>query len=248
MVGVVTMLAGADAFLAARAGAALAPTTPRAAAAPTTFPREPTLTPAQKRRIVIAMALMGKAQERAAKLKPAAPKPKLAPPMPKPAASKPKLAPPKPPVATVASIPTGCAAVVASVVWPSGWQTICAGARSGLLGLTSPKGNTTLYVRAGETDAFLRSVALHEAGHAWDFARLDATKIAQWCAARGCDAAHFFSGGKQGPGWSEPGGAEDWAASWDACHGGDYHRAYLGLSPPSPEQCRLQNTLVGYPA
>ena len=46
---------------------------------------------------------------------------------------------------------------------------------------------------------------------------------------------------------SEPGGAEDWAASWDACHGGEYHRSYLGLPPPSAALCALQNALVGYP-
>jgi hypothetical protein len=102
-------------------------------------------------------------------------------------------------------------------------------------------------VRANETDAFLRVVALHEAGHAWDFARLSPDKITMWCANRGCDAAHFFSGGASGPGWHEPGGAEDWAAVWDACHGGEYHRAYLGFAPPTRAQCQLQNALVGYP-
>ena len=142
--------------------------------------------------------------------------------------------------------PTGCAAVVASVVWPATWHPSCAGPRTGILGLTSPDGTTTLYVRSDETDAYLRIVALHEAGHAWDFARLNSTKIAQWCAARGCDAARFFSGGASGAGWHEPGGAEDWAAAWDACHGGEYHRAYLGLSPPTNALCQLQNALVGY--
>ncbi len=133
-------------------------------------------------------------------------------------------------------------------MWPAGWNTICAGPRSGLLGLTAPTGTTTLYVRAGESSAFMHVVALHESGHAWNFARLNPDKIAQWCTARGCDAAHFFSGGAQGAGWSEPGGAEDWAASWDACHGGEYHRSYLGLAPPGAALCALQNTLVGYPA
>lgn len=157
---------------------------------------------------------------------------------------------PKPQAAlTVQAVapPTTCAEVVSSVVWPAGWQTICAGPRSGILGLTSPNKTTTLYVRSGESGSFMRIVALHEAGHAWDFARLDSNKIAQWCAARGCDAAHFFSGGAQGAGWSEPGGAEDWAASWDACHGGEYHRSYLGYTSPTATQCALQNTLVGYP-
>ena len=132
-------------------------------------------------------------------------------------------------------------------MWPSGWNTICAGARSGLLGLTSPTGTTTLYVRPGESSGFLHTVALHEAGHAWNFSHLNPEKIAQWCAARGCNAAHFFTGGATGAGWSEPAGAEDWAASWDACHGGEYHRSYLGLPAPSPALCALQNALVGYP-
>jgi hypothetical protein len=105
-----------------------------------------------------------------------------------------------------------------------------------------------LYVRAGETMSRLRVVALHEAGHAWDFARLDPTRIARWCAVRGCDADRFFSGAVSSSGYAEPGGAEDWASSWDACHGGEYHRSYLGLGPPRPSDCALQNTLVGYPA
>jgi hypothetical protein len=135
-----------------------------------------------------------------------------------------------------------------AVVWPWGWHANCAGGRAGLLGLTAPSGTTTLYVRPGESATLLRSVALHEAGHAWNFSHLNPEKIAQWCSSRGCDAAHFFSGGARGAGWSEPGGAEDWAASWDMCHGGEYHRSYLGLAPPSPAQCALQNSLVGYPA
>ena len=110
--------------------------------------------------------------------------------------------------------------------------------------MTDPAGSTTLYVRPGQSPSFLHVVALHEAGHAWNLARLDNGKIARWCAARGCDAAHFFSGGASGPGWHEPGGAEDWAASWDSCHGGEYHRSYLGLGPPTASQCALQNTLT----
>jgi hypothetical protein len=139
--------------------------------------------------------------------------------------------------------PTSCAAVIAGVTWPAGWRVLCAGPRPGLLGLTDPAGVTTLFVRAGETMARLRIVALHEAGHAWDLARLDGARIEQWCAARGCDAVHFFSGG---PSSLEPGGAEDWAASWDACHGGEYHRSYLGLGAPDRSQCALQDRLVGY--
>jgi hypothetical protein len=89
-------------------------------------------------------------------------------------------------------------------------------------------------------------VALHEAGHAWDLAKLDNSRIDQWCASRGCDGMHFFSGGPGGPDWGQPGGAEDWAAVWDACHGGEYHRSYLGLAPPTAADCALQNTLVGF--
>jgi hypothetical protein len=92
----------------------------------------------------------------------------------------------------------------------------------------------------------LRVVALHEAGHAWNLARLDNRKIAEWCAARGCETARFFAGGASGPGWREPAGAEDWAASWDSCHGGMYHRSYLGLAAPTAAQCALQNTLTGF--
>jgi len=142
---------------------------------------------------------------------------------------------------------TSCAAVVASVIWPSGWNAICTGPRVGILGLTGPDGITRLYVRPDESSALLRVVALHEAGHAWDFTHLTSAKIATWCAARGCAAMGFFAGGATGVGWHEPGGAEDWAASWDACHGGTYHRSYLGLPPPIPSQCALQNALVDYP-
>ncbi|MDQ1521328.1 MAG: hypothetical protein QOI55_2401, partial [Actinomycetota bacterium] len=70
--------------------------------------------------------------------------------------------------------------------------------------MTDPAGSTTLYVRPGQSLSFLRVVALHEAGHAWNLATLDNDKIARWCAARGCDAGHFFSGGASGPGWHEP--------------------------------------------
>ena len=143
--------------------------------------------------------------------------------------------------------PTPCAAVVATVLWPRGWDVRCAGPRVGLLGLTNPSGWTTLFVRADESLSTLHVVALHEAGHAWDLARLTHGHIAAWCAHRGCDAAHFFSGGAGGAGWGQPGGAEDWAAVWDACHGGEYHRSYLGLAPPSPADCAWQNALVGYP-
>ena len=117
----------------------------------------------------------------------------------------PKVAASKPAAALAVTAPTDCAAVVASVVWPPAWRAICAGGRPGLLGLTSPTGTTTLYVRPGESGAFLRVVALHEAGHAWNFAHLDPTKIAAWCKARGCDATHFFAGGAQGAGWSGAG-------------------------------------------
>ncbi|HTD49998.1 MAG TPA: hypothetical protein VK771_05325, partial [Acidimicrobiia bacterium] len=151
------------------------------------------------------------------------------------------LAPPQP------APTTPCAAVVATVIWPSTWHAICTGPRVGILGLTGPDGITRLYVRPGESWALLRIVALHEAGHAWDFTHLTSAKIVTWCAARGCAAAVFFAGGATGSGWHEPGGAEDWAASWDACHGGSYHRSYLGLPPPIPSQCGLQNSLVNYP-
>jgi hypothetical protein len=148
---------------------------------------------------------------------------------------------------TAQPVTTSCAAVVATVIWPSTWHAICTGPRVGILGLTGPDGITTLYVRPGESSAFLRIVALHEAGHAWDFSHLTSDKIMRWCAARGCSGTGFFAGGATGAGWHEPGGAEDWAASWDACHGGSYHRSYLGLPPPPTSQCALQNALVGYP-
>jgi hypothetical protein len=105
-----------------------------------------------------------------------------------------------------------------------------------------------LFVRTGENMSLLRVVALHEAGHAWDFARLDPSRIGRWCAVRGCDAGRFFSGAVSSQGWTEASGAEDWAAAWDACHGGRYHRSYLGLGAPNPSQCALQDRLVGYPA
>jgi len=153
-----------------------------------------------------------------------------------------------PPV-TVPAIPavetrTGCTAVVGGVVWPPRWRVRCDGARLGLLGTTDRTRGTTLFVRTGEGVARLRVVALHEAGHAWDIARLDARRIARWCAARGCAPRRFFS---DPTAKMQPRGAEDWAASWDACHGGEYHRSYLGLAAPSPAQCALQDVLVGFP-
>jgi hypothetical protein len=235
VVGLVVALAAADVVVAAEAGAVLAPRSPATAVVPIAAerPTRPTRPTAGTRRVAVVVR----------KVRVRTPPP--LPPKPKPVAARRQVATP---VTTPVPPPTTCSAVVASVVWPPGWQAICAGGRAGLLGLTAPGGKTTLYVRPGESGSFLRVVALHEAGHAWDFARLDGSKIAQWCAARGCDAAHFFSGGAQGAGWSEPGGAEDWASSWDACHGGDYHRSYLGLAAPSGAQCTLQNSLVGYPA
>ena len=148
------------------------------------------------------------------------------------------------PVALVVPPPAGCTGVVAEIRWPSGWRVVCSGPRSGLLGSTDPSGVTTLFVRPGETTTWLRVVALHESGHAWDLAGLDATDISLWCAVRGCDAPRFFTSGVSA---DQPGGAEDWAASWDACHGGEYHRSYLGLPAPTATQCALQDTLVTYP-
>lgn len=241
VVGLVVALAAADVVVAAEAGAVLASTSPATGGAPIaarsdrpTLPKRLTrpARPTAGTRVAVVVRKV-----RVPTPPPPRPKPKLV-------AARP---PVETPVTTAVAPPTTCSAVVASVVWPPGWHAICAGGRAGLLGLTAPAGTTTLYVRPGESGSFLRVVALHEAGHAWDFARLDGAKIAQWCAARGCDAAHFFSGGAQGAGWSEPGGAEDWASSWDACHGGDYHRSYLGLAAPSGAQCTLQNALVGYP-
>jgi hypothetical protein len=116
-----------------------------------------------------------------------------------------------------------------------------------LLGATEPTGVTDLFVRSGETMNRLRVVALHEAGHAWDFARLDPTRIVKWCAVRGCDADNFLAGAISSAGWAEPNGAEDWASVWNACHGGEYDRSYLGLAAPLPSDCALQNTLVEYP-
>jgi hypothetical protein len=236
VVGLVVALAAADVFVATEAGAALAPaSTGRAVVAPVSTRSEPAVrraaTPTRHVAVVVPKKRVRKPPARPVQPKVVAPKPPFT----------------TAPVTTAPATPTSCAAVVASVVWPPAWRAICAGGRAGILGLTAPSGTTTLYVRPGESGAYLRVVALHEAGHAWDFARLDAAKIAEWCAARGCNAAHFFSGGASGAGWSEPGGAEDWAASWDVCHGGEYHRSYLGLAPPSSAQCTLQNALVGYP-
>ena len=149
--------------------------------------------------------------------------------------------------APVAPDPNTCAGVVAGIAWPPGWRVHCAGPREGLLGVTEPAGLTDLFVRAGESMYTLRIVALHEAGHAWNRARLDPARIARWCAARGCDARHFFAGAASGEGWAEPLGAEDWATAWDACHGGSYHRSYLGLGAPTPSQCALQDRLVASP-
>jgi hypothetical protein len=150
------------------------------------------------------------------------------------------------PTIRAVAAPTSCAGIVAGIVWPPTAHVRCAGPRPGLFGLTDRAG-TTLFVRADETMTWLRVAALHEAGHAWDVARLNPVRIAQWCATRGCNAVQFFSGGASGPGWHAPGGAEDWAASWDACHGGEYHRSYIGLAAPTASQCALQNTLVRYP-
>jgi hypothetical protein len=98
-------------------------------------------------------------------------------------------------------------------------------------------------MRSGLSESFYLMVAMHESGHAWDFARLSTSDIETWCAARGCDAVHFFDG-PGGPDWSEPGGAEDWAEAWRICHGGGDFRNYLGLGSPSSVLCALQLRLV----
>jgi len=136
-----------------------------------------------------------------------------------------------------------CAEAVAQVSWPPGWPVSCEGSRSGLLGLTNRDG-THLYMRSGLSESFYLVVAGHEAGHAWDFTRLSSADIVTWCAARGCDAAHFFDGSVSGPGWVEAGGAEDWAEAWRICHGGVDFRNYIGLGPPSSALCALQLQLV----
>jgi hypothetical protein len=87
-------------------------------------------------------------------------------------------------------------------------------------------------------------IALHEAGNAWNFARLNTSDQVTWCAARGCDAAAFFAGPVHAEGWVEARGAEDWAEAWQACHGVAYDRSYLGLGPPTAALCALQRTLV----
>jgi hypothetical protein len=153
---------------------------------------------------------------------------------------------PSAPAPTIAPDPTTCAGVVAGIAWPPGWRVQCSGPRAGLLGATEPSGVSDLFVRSDESLSRLRVVALHEAGHAWDFARLDGARIATWCAVRGCEAREFFTGTVNSEGWSEASGAEDWAAVWGACHGGEYHRSYLGLESPRASDCALQNTLVGY--
>jgi hypothetical protein len=99
-------------------------------------------------------------------------------------------------------------------------------------------------MRSGLSESFYVIVAGHEAGHAWDFTRLSPSDIATWCAARGCDAAHFFDGSVGGPGWVEAGGAEDWAEAWRICHGGVDFRNYIGLGWPSSALCALQLQLV----
>jgi hypothetical protein len=236
----IATLLSLDAFVAAQAGAALEPavnvsaTTSPDAAAPlhaattTTVPRRATVPRVRRRPKAVAKVRVAAKRVKFAKPKPPQPKP----PVPKPPVITPMTAPSPP--------PTDCPAILLAVVWPWGWHANCAGGRAGLLGLTAPSGTTTLYVRPGESVALLRSVALHEAGHAWNFSHLNPDKIAQWCSSRGCDAAHFFSGGAHGAGWSEPGGAEDWAASWDVCHGGEYHAHTSDSRPPAPRNARCR--------
>jgi hypothetical protein len=142
--------------------------------------------------------------------------------------------------------PQTCAEIVATIAWPDPWGVACTGPRAGVLGLTSSDRVTTLYVRPDETLATITVAARHEAGHAWDLAHLDGPKIALWCAQRGCDAARFFSGGDGGQDWSQPGGAEDWASVWNACHAGSYDRSYLGLAAPTAADCAVQDALVGF--
>jgi len=132
---------------------------------------------------------------------------------------------------------------VAEVWWPPGWPVSCEGSRPGLLGLTNREG-THLYIRSGVSVSYYAMVATHEAGNAWDFARLSAPDIATWCAARGCNASTFYAGPVGGPGWVDAGAAEDWAESWRICRGGTDMRNYIGLGPPSPQLCALQLQLV----
>jgi hypothetical protein len=132
---------------------------------------------------------------------------------------------------------------VAQVWWPPNWPVSCEGSRPGLLGLTNREG-THLYIRPGLSVSYYVMVATHEAGNAWDFARLSSADIATWCAARGCNGSAFYSGPVGGPGWVDAGAAEDWAESWRMCRGGTNMRNYIGLGPPSPQLCALQLQLV----
>ncbi len=158
-------------------------------------------------------------------------------------------APTTPPTTTATTttlappVVVSCPGAVAQVLWPPGWRVECEGRRAGLRGLTLPAGITYLYVRSNAVRP-LQLTALHEAGHTWGIARLDSAEIGAWCAARGCVAARFYVGGRNREGWSEPGGAEDWAAVWSACHGGAYDRSYLGFAAPDAPLCALEDALI----
>jgi hypothetical protein len=163
---------------------------------------------------------------------------------PKPAPTVPPPPPPPlpaPPSVTPASL---CTNAVGSIAWPPGWRASCEGSRAGLLGLTSPAGTSQIFMRSEIPASRYLLIALHEAGNAWDLARLNASDRVTWCAARGCDAAAFFAGPVHAGGWIEARGAEDWAESWQACHGAAYDRSYIGLEPPTATLCRLQLALV----
>jgi hypothetical protein len=135
-----------------------------------------------------------------------------------------------------------------TVVWPNGWTVVCTGARAGLLGLTMQASRqSVLYVRFGES-SFLAHGAVARGGkrvglRAAGAERRDPALV----RGAGMQRLNLFSGGISIGGGNEAPAAEDWAASWSACHGGPYHRSYTGLGPPNAALCALQNELTGYP-
>lgn len=129
-----------------------------------------------------------------------------------------------------------------SVELPAGWTVRFEPSREGYLGLAeSGPRRITLWMRDGGSDALMRFVLHHEAGHAFDFERLTDAERARWRRARDLRGAWY--GCNFCSDLSTPAG--DWAESFAACHTGDTsHFSSQLAGPPTARQCGLLRELM----
>ena len=135
-------------------------------------------------------------------------------------------------------------AALLSVSLPSGWAMEFEPSHPTFAGTAdSGRRMITLYVSDRFRDETLLWVLYHEAGHAYDFASMNATDRQRWADARGYDADPWFPP----PGeldYDYPAG--DWAESFAHCRSGltGHYRSELA-GPPSSAQCDLMRDLAG---